>query len=1101
MPHTASIFIKSSSPSRDSNNRISNTKCSLISFPFKMIMMQFENISSIFFFIIIVIQLNPKYSVTSVYASIVPWMVIFLANVLREGKENYCRYLRDKEINLALYKKLGGKEYTYVESQNIKAGDIIMIEKGQRVPADCVLLKSEDLTGEIFIRTDQLDGETDWKRRNSHPETQLCSVESITDIEAEIEAPSKNIYSFNGRLLIKNFVKSIDDNLFLFNKSDEYYAKQKFNFSESSAMNTPSMAISIKEEDKLGETNIIKTSNIDDNELSRNDEEVDKINQKYNEKVDLARDGEQISFNSPIGEKSVDLSEYYNDNSQTTQREMPLDLENTLWANTVLSSSDALCLVIYTGHDTRSMMNTLKPRNKIGIIDRELDWFITILAVLSFAGAFIFAYLRVKSLELEPWIITFVRYVIIFSYVIPISLKFMMTTARYIYVWRLQSDSVLKTVKVMTNTLQEELARISFFLTDKTGTLTKNEMLMRKLHIGTICYNADSKADIIRSLRKVLDKAGLIKPMFWKKSKSLDTKIYELVEALCICNSVNPIESEEGLTYQASSPDEIAMVNYAMEVGFQMIRRDNGKIVIKDLRGEESEYKIFYVFPFNSDTKRMGIIVMKDNEYVFYEKGADTVMKSIIQENDWVEEETDNMAREGLRTLVFAKKVITKAEFNKFSKAYEKAKKSLVDRNELMLSVQCNLEKDLAVIGITGVEDKLQDRVRQTLECIRNAGVKIWMLTGDKIETAISIAFSSRLLTKNDQYTVIAKCSTKEEVDKYLTHLSIGGFNALVIDGQSLALIIDHFLDRFIDIAKDLHCLIGCRYSPTQKALMASKLRIKAKETVLCIGDGGNDVSMITSADVGVGIEGKEGSQASLAADFSLKCFSDISDLMFYHGRRCYKNSSKMAHIIFHRGIIISTIQAIFCALIHFFPISILQGIKPSLFILFTIPPLFWIIYDQDISKEMAIKYPELYKELRDNKLLSKREFFSTLTVSVFQSSVFILLYHLKNKEYEIFNMSILCFTNLVINEQLMVILCVWENLNYILLLICFFSMTVYIIATRFIEELYTIVEVFEIGLYLLLINLIAISPKLLMTIYCIYVKPASHIKLRSNNK
>ncbi|KAL4721539.1 hypothetical protein ACJJTC_001075 [Scirpophaga incertulas] len=198
---------------------------------------------------------------------------------------------------------------------------------------------------------------------------------------------------------------------------------------------------------------------------------------------------------------------------------------------------------------------------------------------------------------------------------------------------------------------------------------------------------------------------------------------------------------------------------------------------------------------------------------------------------------TDNMARDGLRTLVVAKRVLPELEFQKFARAYNKARKSLVNRNELMLAVQSSLENDLDIVGITVVEDKLQDNVKQTLECIRNAGIKIWMLTGDKIETAISIAFSSRLLTKHDHYTIIVKCKSKEEIDKDLTRLSLGGFNALVID--------------------------GCRYSPTQKALMASRLRIKAKETVLCIGDGGNDVSMITSADIGVGIEGSSISQST----------------------------------------------------------------------------------------------------------------------------------------------------------------------------------------------------------------------------------------------
>ncbi|KAL4721241.1 hypothetical protein ACJJTC_013586 [Scirpophaga incertulas] len=174
-------------------------------------------------------------------------------------------------------------------------------------------------------------------------------------------------------------------------------------------------------------------------------------------------------------------------------------------------------------------------------------------------------------------------------------------------------------------------------------------------------------------------------------------------------------------------------------------------------------------------------------------------MKNIIKVNDWVEEETDNMARDGLRTLVVAKRVLPELEFQKFARAYNKARKSLVDRNELMPAET-------------------------------------------KLKQPISIAFSSRLLTKHDHYTIIAKCKSKEEIDKDLTRLSLGGFNALVIDGESLSIVIEHYLDRFIDVAKNLHCLIGCRYSPTQKALMASRLRIKAKETVLCIGDGGNDV-------------------------------------------------------------------------------------------------------------------------------------------------------------------------------------------------------------------------------------------------------------------
>src|SRR5690606_6001190 len=132
----------------------------------------------------------------------------------------------------------------------------------------------------------------------------------------------------------------------------------------------------------------------------------------------------------------------------------------------------------------------------------------------------------------------------------------------------------------------------------------------------------------------------------------------------------------------------------------------------------------------------MGIILQKNEEIVLFVKGADTVMKKIVKENDWAEEETDNMAREGLRTLLFGKKVLTREEYNKFVKSYSKAKLAMVNRNEKLYEEQCTLEHGLELLGLTGVEDLLQDRVKQTLENLRNAGIKVWMLTGDKIETA-----------------------------------------------------------------------------------------------------------------------------------------------------------------------------------------------------------------------------------------------------------------------------------------------------------------------------------------------------------------------------
>lgn len=1047
----SSVHVSSKNPKTSSSNRITNTKYSMISFPFMMIKLQFESAASVFFMTIILFQLFRAYRVTSLYTSVMPWGVIFAITILREFIDNYSRYVRDKEINTALYKKLNGTTFIDVESQNIRVGDIIRLEKGQRAPADFLLLKSEENSGDIFIRTDQLDGETDWKRRSAPAETQNCAIQCLSNIEADIEIPSKEIYSFTGKLKVNGFIEKREENKLIFEKEEH--------------STTPTKSVATEQpQEAIPEAPVASVK-------------VDALVSKP-------------SVPAEEGEKSTTTQ-----NGDESVKEIGCDLDNTIWANTVVSSSAALGLVIYTGHDTRSMMNTNRPRNKKGIIESELDILVMIMAFISFFCSTVFTFLRAKTNFSHSWVIVCIRFVMIFSYVIPISLKFMITTARYLYVHLLSKDKELSSVKVLTNTLQEELARINFFLTDKTGTLTKNEMIMRKLHIGTVCFNAENTDEVINSMNKAMERDKKSKKGFWKKSKSSESKICDLIEALSVCHSVMPIESKDGIYYQASSPDEVAMVNYACEVGVRLTGRDNRHLHVQNPRGDVITYKILYTFQFNSDTKRMGIILKKDDEYIFFVKGADTVMKSIVKETDWIEEETDNMAREGLRTLVIAKKSLSESEIQKFEKAYNMAKMSLTDRNEKMLAEQCKLEKDLDVVGLTGVEDKLQDCVKQTLESLRNAGIKIWMLTGDKIETAISIAFSSRLLTKNDHYMIIAKCTSKQEIEGHLDALSSRGYNSLVVDGTSLEVIIDNFLDRFIDISRDLHCLVGCRYTPTQKAVMAASLRERANERVLCIGDGGNDVSMITQANVGVGIEGKEGSQASLAADFALKNFSQVAELLFVHGRRCYKNTSRISHLIFHRGMMVSTIQGIFCSLIRFFPISILQGKMPLLFTMFTIFPLFWVIIDQDISKSLSMQFPELFRELQMNNLLSIRLFCISLAVSIFQAAAFVLLY-MNLYRREMFLLSVVCFTNLVVNEQFMVLISVSEKVNMKIVFICFASLICYIISVPFLPETQKYSELSKTWIILLMINLIAIFPKFLYTLCHLYINPPAHIKL-----
>lgn len=226
---------------------------------------------------------------------------------------------------------------------------------------------------------------------------------------------------------------------------------------------------------------------------------------------------------------------------------------------------------------------------------------------------------------------------------------------------------------------------------------------------------------------------------------------------------VTPVINDDGTTtYQASSPDEVAIVQWTESVGLTLTSRDRTFMVVRTSAGRSLTFDILSIFPFTSESKRMGIII-KDREtggITFVQKGADVVMSKIVQKNDWLEEETGNMAREGLRTLVLGRKKLSEETYAAFDKAYRAAQllPSESRASSIASVISQHLENELELLALTGVEDKLQEDVKSTLELLRNAGLKIWMLTGDKIETATNIAVSSKLVARGQYIHQVAKC-------------------------------------------------------------------------------------------------------------------------------------------------------------------------------------------------------------------------------------------------------------------------------------------------------------------------------------------------------
>ncbi|KAG0717199.1 putative phospholipid-transporting ATPase IIB [Chionoecetes opilio] len=877
-------------------NVIRNQKFNIITFIPMALFEQFKMFLNLYFLVMATSQFIPELRIGYLYTYWGPLGFVIMVTLIREAVDDVRRWQRDKEVNQQKYKKMtpqGGQRT--ITSANIRVGDLIFVEKDQRVPADMVFLRTTEASGTCFIRTDQLDGETDWKLRVAVPVTQKLETNEelfTTDATVYAEKPQKDIHNFIGT----------------FTKHD-------------------------------------------------------------------------------------------------TSTEESLSVESTVWAGTVVASGRLLGLVIYTGAETRAVMNNAAPRSKVGLLDLEINNLTKLLFVAVLGLTVVMMLLKGFS---GPWYRYFFRFMLLFSYIIPISLRVNLDVGKAFYSWVIHRDQDMQGTVVRSTTIPEELGRITYLLTDKTGTLTQNEMVFKILHLGTVAYGTDTFDEVSAHVATFFGKdsgssgqAATSTPT--RMRRTVVTRVGEAVKALALCHNVTPVYEEgvnlaleEGediqvahsVTYQASSPDEVALVKWTESVGLPLVHRDLTSLTLRTLQGKLVTFTVLQIFPFTSESKRMGIIVREEatGQVVLYMKGADTVMASMVEYNDWLEEECINLAQKGLRTLVVARKVLTQEQYTHFEQRYTAAKMSVTERGSRLAAVVETLECDLELLCLTGVEDKLQTNVKQTLELLRNAGMKIWMLTGDKLETATCIAKSSRLVSSNQGMHIMGSLGTRREAHLELNALRRKSDCALIIKGDALETCLQYYEHELMDLAVQCPVVVVCRCSPTQKAAVVRLIQRHTGKRTAAVGDGGNDVSMIQAADAGIGIVGKEGKQASLAADFSIEQFQHISRLCLVHGRNSYKRSAALSQFVMHRGLIISTMQAIFSSIFYFSSVALYQGfLMVGYATIYTNFPVFSLVLDHDVSPTIALTYPELYKDLTKGRSLSYKTFFVWVLISVYQ--------------------------------------------------------------------------------------------------------------------
>jgi len=296
------------------------------------------------------------------------------------------------------------------------------------------------------------------------------------------------------------------------------------------------------------------------------------------------------------------------------------------------------------------------------------------------------------------------------------------------------------------------------------------------------------------------------------------------------------------------------------------------------------------------------------------------------------------------------------------------------------------------------------------------------MLTGDKLETAALVAQNASLVTRQQAFYKIQVASASE-ARQQLHGYPQGSINApcLILDGPTLDICVTHHTRLFIEVACAAPAVVVCRCSPTQKAEIVRLLRQHTSKTTAAIGDGGNDVSMIHAAHVGIGLEGREGKQAALAADFSIREFSHLSRLVLWHGRNCYLRSATLSQFVIHRGLIISFIQLVFSALFYFRPIPLYNGLLVLGYAtIFTTGPVFSLVLDEDVSETNVIQFPELYRELQKRRYLSLKTFLLWAWKALYQGGV-IMLGGVLLFEQRFVHVVGITFTSLILTENLMV--------------------------------------------------------------------------------
>ena len=1108
--------IKNAQFYKHKNNYISTTKYNIITFFPKSLLLQFSRLPNIYFLFIAIIQSIKIISPLKPLAAILPLCFVLSISLIRELIEDISRYKYDRKSNNRKILILKDGEFVTDVSSEINVGDIILINENEEFPCDCILLDSSHIDGVCYIETSSLDGEKNLKTKTCNKEIKKEYFSTIKNIpyksfigKCQCDMPNPELYKFSGKMSI------------IFKRLPKGYK------------------VSISQD-------------------------YDVENLKY------TLNGDQMLLKGSILRQTKQIA--------------------------------GICL--YAGSDNKILLNSKKPRIKFSRVELLMGRLLVFIFFLQIILCFVcvlmhshyekdktnflvnFIFPKNRKVKKES-LLSFFTYLLLLNTMIPISLIVTLEIIKVIQGYFITKDIELysffrkKYCSANTVSIIEELGKINYVFSDKTGTLTCNKMELKYCVIGDKCFEYISNEeehnnDNSRCTKKTSKKSIKLKsneisiynrnnqskkhniseredrknnnlynntfevinnknlncsyhpshPFLSNSSikienqtdktrnklitsinnksssflsdessvylnnndikniiKIKDNYMYEIITnksnlflkeqldlmnefwfALSIGNecfaTYNDIDG--GLEYNGVSPDDIELVCSAKEQGYILLPSLNDIKKIK-FGEKELDFQILNMINFSSERKRMSIIVNTPNDQIkIYTKGADSeILKRLNKNCDTKNIQTaikfsDYFSRKGYRTLFIAYKIIDKIEYRKFSNKLKEVELNLNKKEKFVNECIEEMEQNFFLLGVTIVEDKLQDKVPETIQDLRNSGIKIWMLTGDKIDTAENISLSCNLITlENKNFKIKLSNSPWAEISHFfneysrfsniqmsldegyesntysLSHDSQLKFS-IIIDSPMLSYIFSKkaLTQKFLQIAVNAESVVCCRVSPLQKSQVVQELKkINNDFTTLAIGDGGNDVSMILESHVGIGIYGEEGMLAVQSSDFSIGEFKYLRRLLFFHGRNSINRTGNMILYFFFKNFVFSILQFYFM----FFNIASGQSLIDDWFIsfynlIFTALPLgVQALTNFDfLEEDFKIGYklmPILYKESNYNNIFSKVNFFFYLIKAIIFSLINYFLVANSIRESSISNngiyadiwcLSLMLYTNII---------------------------------------------------------------------------------------